>query len=80
MTDKLTDEEKQIILEKDAIVKIQIIANIIKCFDAACQRGAFKGDEMSFVGNIRDILNIGVQKATQSYLDEKKSLKSISEE
>lgn len=76
MADKLTEDDKQAILDKEAVVKLHTVANIIKCIDAACQRGAFKGDEMSFVGTIRDTLNNGVQKATQVYLEEKKAKES----
>lgn len=80
MTDKLSEIDKQSILEKDAVIKLHVVANIIKCMDAACQRGAFKGEEMSFVGTIRDTLNGGIQKATQAYIEEKKTLKPIQEE
>lgn len=33
-----------------------VVINALKCIDAAAQRGAFQGGELSAVGNIRDNL------------------------
>jgi hypothetical protein len=35
---------------------IVVLQNCIKCIDAAAQRGAFQGNELSTVGGVRDII------------------------
>ena len=75
MADKLTDDEKTQILEKDAVVKLYTIAHMIKCLDAGCSRGTFKGEEMSFVGQLRDVLSVGISRATEIFIEEKENKK-----
>lgn len=71
MADKITENDKNNILNIDTTIKINTITNTVKCIDAACQRGAFKGEEMSFVGNVRDSLNHIIQKETKKYIKNK---------
>lgn len=71
MADKLTEDEKQEILGKEAVIKLHTVAQMMKIIDAACSRGAFRGEEMSFVGQLRDTLNTGLTKATDTFVEEK---------
>jgi hypothetical protein len=66
---ELNNEQKNKILGLEAVVKIQMIADIIKIIDAASNRGTFKASEMSFVGKVYDELANGVNKATESVLN-----------
>lgn len=78
MADKLTEDEKVKILEKEAVIKLHTIAQMIRCIDASCSRGSFKGEEMSFVGQLRDTLNAGINKATEMFLEEREASKKES--
>lgn len=35
-------------------INIQDLQNVVRVIDAACERGAFKGSEMTSVGTVRD--------------------------
>ena len=63
MADKLTEEERTKVLETDAIIKLNTVLQIIKCLDISSSRGAFKGNEMSFVGAVYDTLVSGLNKS-----------------
>lgn len=78
---ELTESDKKNILEKEAVISIKMITDIIKVVDTACSRGAFRGAEMSFVGKIYDDLTNGVNKATEAVVKEKtEKLNPIKEE
>lgn len=49
------------------MVKVQkhLIINALKCIDAAAQRGAYQGGEMSAVGGVRDALYSLVEKEVE---------------
>ena len=68
--DKLTEEQKDQVLKQDASIKLVAVYNIIRCLDVATSRGAFKGNELSFVGTIYDMLNSGLNNAFTAKLKE----------
>jgi hypothetical protein len=43
-------------VQEDATVKVALLINALKCIDAAAQRGAYQGGELSQVGHVRDTL------------------------
>ena len=67
----LTEEEKKKVLEKTAVIKLDTVFQILKCIDVATSRGAFKGNELSFVGSIHDILNNGLNTAFKEEINNK---------
>jgi hypothetical protein len=46
---------------KSVPVSPELVANAIKCIDVAASRGAFKGEELSTVGSVRDALVGSIQ-------------------
>jgi len=67
----LTEEDKIKVLEKTALIKLDTIFKILKCLDVATSRGAFKGNELSFVGSVHDTLSTGLNAAFQEELKSK---------
>ena len=61
--DTLTDEEKLKVLDTSAIVKLDLIAKIMKCIEIASAKGAYTPSDMTFVGNIYDALLKGINDA-----------------
>ena len=83
MSETLTEEERLNVLKKTAVIKLDTVFQILKCFDVASNRGAFKGNELSFVGSIYDTLNAGLNGAFQEEIKSKskknQSLETIKE-
>lgn len=77
--DKLTEEEKQVVLEKTAIIKLQTVAQIAKCIEVASSRGAFHPSEMTFVGSVYDVLSKGLTDAFEAEVKEKSEKKDTEE-
>jgi hypothetical protein len=67
---KLTDEQRQEVLEKQVVTKISVLAQICKIIEGCTQRGAFKAEESSYVGGIYDALNKVVNDATKQVMEE----------
>ncbi len=67
----LTEEDKKRVLEKNATIKLDTVFQIIKCLDVASNRGAFRGNELSFVGSVYDTINNGLTKAFEDELNKK---------
>ena len=63
---KLTDKQRQEVFQQDAVIKLSTVYNVIRCLDTASTRGAFKANEMTFVGNIHDMLATGLNKAFET--------------
>ena len=83
--DKLTEKERQNVLQKSAIIKIHTIAQVLKCIEMASSRGAYQPAEMTFIGSVYDILSKGVSQAFESEIrakeeEEEKKLNPIDED
>ena len=78
MSDTLSQNEKEEVLNKNVVIKLKVIAQMVNLIDVASSRGAFKGNEMTFVGSLYDSLNKGLEQNFKKYIDEK--LKTIKEE
>ena len=81
----LTETERKNALNKTATLKMQTIAQILKCIDISSSRGAFKASEMSFVGSLYDMLSKGLSDAFSVEINKKteksvKKLETIKEE
>jgi hypothetical protein len=72
----LNEEQKKQVLEKNAVIKLETVYQLIKCLDIATNRGAFKGNELSFVGSLYDMLSKGLN---QAFEEENKRLEPIKE-
>ena len=81
--ENLSEEERQKVLKKSVIIKIYTLGQVLKCIELAAGRGAYKPDEMSFVGSVYDILSKGVSQSFEAEIKIKeeanKKLKPISE-
>jgi len=71
MSKKLTEKEHKEVLNKDAYIKLDTVLQILKCLDIASSRGAFKGNEMSFVGTLYDSLSKGLNKVFEEEINKK---------
>ena len=72
MTDqtKLTDGQRQAVLEKQVVTKVSVLAQMCKIIEGCQQRGAFKAEEASYVGGIYDALNKVVNDAAKQVMEE----------
>lgn len=66
--EKLTDEQKQAVLDTQLTIKVALVAHICRVIEAATSRGAFKADELTYVGNIYDGLNKAIQDVGKAVL------------
>jgi len=71
MSKKLIEKEHKEVLNKDAYIKLDTVLQILKCLDIASSRGAFKGNEMSFVGTLYDSLSKGLNKVFEEEINKK---------
>jgi hypothetical protein len=76
--DQITEEEKQQILNKSAVIKLITVAQILKCIEIASSRGAYQPSEMIFVGSVYDLLSKGLNDAFQQHKTQK--LETVVEE
>lgn len=60
-------------------ISLQDLENAIKVIDAACQRGSFRGDEMSSVGGVRDKLFAFLASATPAPAAEEQTEEATAE-
>ena len=72
MSTQYSEEVKKLTFEKTANVKYQLLQYINDVISLASSRGAFKGEELSYVGAIFDSIKNGIDKgmlATQEDID-----------
>ena len=77
--DSLTEQDKLEVLEQSATIKLSTINQILRCLDVATSRGTFKGNELTFVGNVYDTLSRGLNQAFSNKIDSKKTLETVEE-
>lgn len=55
--DVLTEEQKKKVLDKEVVTQVVVIAQICKIIEGCTQRGAFRPDELTYVGGMFDNLS-----------------------
>jgi hypothetical protein len=59
MSEEKVDSNESVLPEgtkQEITVNVALLINALKCIDAAAQRGAYQGGELSQVGGVRDAL------------------------
>ena len=69
MSDNLSEEQRKEVLEMQVVTKVAVIAQMCKIIEGCTQRGAFKSDEMSYIGGIYDSLNNVVKQSVAKVLE-----------
>lgn len=59
----ITDDQRTAALETQVVTKVALIAQMARIIEGCAQRGAFKAEEMEYVGNIYNILSKTVKEA-----------------
>lgn len=69
--DTLTDDEKTQVLEKNAIIKLGMVARIMRCIEIATAKAAFGPTDMTLVGGVYDALLKGLNEAFDEEIKKK---------
>lgn len=69
--DTLTDDEKNQVLEKNAIIKLGMVARIMKCIELASAKAAYGPSDMTLVGGVYDALLKGLNEAFEEEIKKK---------
>lgn len=69
--DTLTDDEKNQVLEKSAIIKLHMVVKIMKCIELASAKAAYAPNDMSLVGGVYDALLKGLNEAFEEEIKKK---------
>ena len=69
----LTDDEKNQVLEKSAIIKLHMVVKIMKCIELASAKAAYAPNDMSLVGGVYDALLKGLNEAFEEEIKKKAS-------
>ncbi len=68
-----TKEEQERAFTKNVNIKVSVLVQLLNIINISCERGAFKADEMSFVGKLYDSINNGVETAMKIAKNELKN-------
>lgn len=79
MANNLTEEQNKEVLEMQVVTKVAVIAQMCKIIEGCTQRGAFKPDEMTYIGGMYDSLS-GVLKQSVEKVQEKYKSKDKTED
>ncbi len=60
-----SEEVKKRAFEKSATISIYHLNLFLEIIDLSSSRGAFKGNELSLIGSIYDVVSTGVNKAIE---------------
>ena len=55
--DGLNDDQRKQVLDKEVVTQVLMIAQICKIIEGCTQRGAFRPEELSYVGSVFDNLS-----------------------
>ena len=76
----LTPKEKEEALERTAVIKLKMVAQMLNCIEVASSRGAFRANELTYVGSLYDVLSKGLQNNFVQYLEDKNKTNINTEE
>jgi hypothetical protein len=61
---QLSEEQRQQVLDTELTTKVLVIAQMCKLIEGCTQRGAFKSEELSYVGGLYDSFSAIIKQAT----------------